>query len=65
MTEAMKLGGFTDEKAKSKSTKMRIHRQYPRAYVATQNKGVPIFVDAKSLESNMFSMLGGSNKSLH
>ena len=50
MPEAMKLGGFTDDEAKPKSMQMRIHRKYPNPYIATQKKGVPLEVDAKSLE---------------
>ena len=60
----MKLGGFTDDEAKSKSIQMHIHRRDLRPSISTHKKGVSLEVDAKSLELNMSSVLGGSNKSL-
>ena len=50
---ALKLGGFINHEAKSKSIKMRIHWKDPLSFIATQNKGVTLELDAKSLESNM------------
>ena len=51
------MGGFTNHEAKSKSIKMRIHWKDPLPFIATQNKGVTLELDVKSLESNMLFTL--------
>ena len=60
----MKLGEFANDEAKSKYMQMRIHWQDPCSSIAKHKKGVAVEVDAKSFESNMLSMFGGSNNSL-
>ena len=57
--EATEMGGFTNDEAKYKYIQIRTHQRDTRPSTAIHNKGVPLEVYTKSLESNILSMLGG------